>query len=305
MIYLAPLQSYTNLFYIKAFSNHIGGVDKYFTPFYRVGKNGAYNAEKELLAEEGVRIVPQVLCNTAKDLNSFAKCMITRNFDEINLNMGCPFPMVVNKRLGSGVLPHPELVDEMLSGYFKEGLDIQLSVKLRLGKTDASEFNKILETLNKYPISELIIHPRLGSQKYSGTPDWDTFEEFKDQFNFPVIGNGDLLTNMDVTDKSIKHAWVNGWMIGRGLLRNPFLLQGVEYGTLDFYLKMMEFHKSFSDVIKSLDDVKKLNLLKVFWEYPLADTVEGKRLYRKLRKLGSYSDYSEWLTKFKSQFILG
>ncbi len=295
MIYLAPLQTYTNLLYINTFFKHIGGIEAYFTPFYRVNKEGNFSFEDELQANDVLPLIPQVIANNPADLQKFAHEMQQRNFTQINLNMGCPFPMVVNKNMGSGLLPHPDLLNEILEAYFAKHADLHLSIKLRLGKEDKHEFYPILETLQKYPISEIIIHPRIGKQQYKGHPDWDFFAQIIDDINIPIIGNGDIHSLENLEEMRNRFPQVKGWMLGRGLLSNPLMLEGCRKDDADWLKRMILFHQAFLQEIQLRNDVQKLHLLKAFWEYPLSDSNQGKRYFRKLKKTGVYENYQKWL----------
>ncbi|MGQ1784258.1 tRNA-dihydrouridine synthase [Saccharicrinis sp. GN24d3] len=286
-IYLAPLQSFTTLPYCLAFENVVGGVDKYFTPFYRTDKDGTFSFEKYLFYRPPFHIVPQVLTNSAGELILFANNMQERGFEEINLNLGCPFPMVVNRKLGSGLLPFPNRLDTMLSVFFNENMPVKLSVKLRLGLKDKEDIYRVMNVLNQYPLEEIIIHPRLGIQQYSGKPDWDIFAECSKQHR--LVGNGDIvsLDGLEVLKQRFRN--VDAWMIGRGLLMNPCMLKP----QLDWKETMVNMHELFLDNLRifGFSEHQILNQLKCFWEYPSQYLEGGRRVFRKLKKTGSLEDY--------------
>lgn len=288
MIYFAPLQSYTTLPYYIAFNALVGGVDKYFTPFYRKSKSGFFEFEKELIYRRDINIIPQVLVNSADDLIEFAQYMLDKGFEEINLNMGCPFPMVVNRHLGSGLLPYVREVDKMLTDYFNKQLPVRLSIKTRLGWENTSEIIAMVKVLNTFPIHESILHPRLGTQKYTGSPNWDCFSQLLSAAAMDVVGNGDIMFESELRTKEIQFAKAKGWMIGRGLLANPFMLANVEDD-------MSELHELFYENLRQFGYMEGqiLNHLKCFWEYPLQQIEGGVRLHRKIRKTGKLADYEK------------
>ena len=95
-------------------------------------------------------------------------------YDEVNLNLGCPSRTVVTKGRGSGFLKDLEELDRFFTEIF-EKLDMKISVKTRIGLYDLEEFEEIMEVYNRYPIHELIIHPRLQKEFYNGTVHMDAF----------------------------------------------------------------------------------------------------------------------------------
>ncbi|TLX74062.1 tRNA-dihydrouridine synthase family protein [Labilibacter sediminis] len=293
-IYFAPLQSYTTLPYYLSYAQVFNAVDKYFTPFYRKNKKDVFEYEDELKCYDGLNIIPQVLVNNSKDLIQFTTDMMKKGFGEINLNMGCPFPMVANKRLGSGFLPYRDKYKLVLKEYFSQNLPMRLSIKTRLGWDNKEEVIALTEVVNDFPIQELIVHPRLGTQKYTGDPDWDVFKEVLEVSNHQVVGNGDINSSEDLETLQKKFPHVEVWMLGRGLLSKPDMLQP---GISRFQQKqnLICLHDNFYDNLKKFGYLEGqiLNHLKTFWEYPLQDAEGGKRIHRKLRKVGKLDAYSE------------
>ena len=292
-IYLAPLQSFTTIPYCLVFNQVVGGIKKYFTPFYKVQNHGSFLFEKELYYRKHLNLIPQIVTNSYNDLIYFGQEMVNRGFKEINLNLGCPFPMLVKRKLGSGLLPYPELLETMLSEYLKSDLPVKLSVKLRLGLSDADEVVRVLDVLKNFPIEEIILHPRLGVQKYNGEPDWDKFSELNQQYN--LVGNGDILSEQKLNYLSSRFSNVEAWMIGRGLLINPCMLRA----DLNWKDTILKLHDLFLEIITDLglSNHQILNQLKCFWLYPSQYVEGGQRVYRKLKKVGSILVYRELVNK--------
>ena len=222
-IYFAPLQSYTTIAHCLSFNQIVGGVDKFFTPFYRADHDGKFAFEPYLINRPDLNLVPQVLTNKANELIRFSEAMKERGFDEINLNIGCPFPMVVNRKLGSGLLPFPKDLRLMLTAYFRTAHPVKLSVKLRLGLNDKQEIKSVLKVLKEFDIEEIILHPRLGVQKYKGEPDWALFSALATENE--LVGNGDIKSLADLKELRKRCTNVKTWMIGRGLLENPMYVK--------------------------------------------------------------------------------
>ncbi len=286
-IYFAPLQSYTTLPYFLAFESLIGGVSKYFTPFYRVNKEGGFGFEKQLFARPQLNITPQVLTNQGDELLSFAREMEARGFDEINLNVGCPFPMLTNRKLGSGLLPYPDMLRQMLTAYFNADVRLKLSIKLRLGLVDTNEIYAVMEVLSDFRVEEIILHPRIGVQQYKGEPNWEAFKDLS--LRYSLVGNGDI-NSMDILDDiKLRFPDTPAWMLGRGLLTNPCLLRP----ELEWRDTMIKLHDLFLNNLKEfgLSDHQILNQLKCFWEYPAQYLEKGQRELRKMKKVGSMEAY--------------
>ncbi|SMO76393.1 tRNA-U20a,U20b-dihydrouridine synthase [Saccharicrinis carchari] len=288
-IYFAPLQSYTTLPYYLAFNNLIGGVDKYFTPFYRADREGNFGIEKQLTARPQINIIPQVLTNSAEELLRFGYTMVDRGFTEINLNLGCPFPMLSKRRLGSGLLPHPNMLLNMMTAFFDTDILLRLSVKLRLGWEDSNEIKPVMEVLSQFPLEEIIVHPRLGIQQYKSRPNWDVFKDLSHRYT--VVGNGDITSSKILDDLEQQFPDVAAWMIGRGLLANPCMLRPEQ----EWRNTMSHLHDLFLNNLREFgySEHQILNHLKCFWEYPAQHLEGGRRLLRKIKKVGSRAEYEE------------
>lgn len=109
---------------------------------------------------EGMTVIPQILTNQAEDFLSLTKELREYGYDTVNLNLGCPSGTVVAKRRGSGLLAWPNTLDAFLDEIFSS-CDCRISIKTRLGTTDTDEWEDLLTVYDKYPLEELIIHPRI------------------------------------------------------------------------------------------------------------------------------------------------
>lgn len=301
-LYLAPLQGFTNVFYRKALALTTSQVNKYFTPFFEQGKDAFLDPhelpELDLQLNMGMNVVPQLATNSPDFLVQFAAHVFKLGYSEINLNMGCPFPMLVKRQKGGGLLHHPKMADDLLRMFFDSQIPIKLSVKMRAGLTEACEGQAMLNVLNQYPLQEVIIHPRLVTQKYNGVPDWNVFQEMQKVCVHPVIGNGDINSCDDWQMLSQRFPGVAGWMIGRGGLCSPVLwdqISGIDNRGLGEFLKAL--HQHYFELVISYyaDWYRSFNYLYSFWKYPLESIENGKRLFRKLRKHNTPESYQDWL----------
>lgn len=181
-------------------------------------------AELEPAANPGVQVIPQLL---AKD-GELAAWMIGElrrmGYTEVNLNFGCPSGTVTAKGKGSGMLRDPQKLDAFLDAVFSQAGG-PVSVKTRLGVARAEEFGEILNVYNKYPLCELIIHPRVMKQLYRGQADREAFAACLPACTAPVCYNGDVTTVDDLRALEAAFPGLSGIMVGRGLIADPALLR--------------------------------------------------------------------------------
>ncbi|PKP30482.1 MAG: hypothetical protein CVT99_13185 [Bacteroidetes bacterium HGW-Bacteroidetes-16] len=226
VIYLAPFQGITTYTYRECYSKHFPFVDKLYTPFYSSVPTEKGNASKarelEVLQHNHIPVIPQILSKNASEMLHFANHCHQLGHREINWNLGCPYSRVANKKRGSGMLPHPEMVEEILSGLMSN-IPTKLSVKCRLGYHAPTEIESLIPLFNQYNISELTVHARLGIQLYKGAVDWDSLAGVVDLIQIPLVYNGDIFSSEDYQTFSRQFPQISRVMIGRGLLTDPFL----------------------------------------------------------------------------------
>ncbi|MBN2166071.1 MAG: tRNA-dihydrouridine synthase family protein [Marinilabiliaceae bacterium] len=310
-IYFAPLQSFTTPFYRKAYNDVYGGIDKYFTPFFEHDKKRYYTPKltTELNNElnNNIKIIPQVITNNSDFLVQFGRDVYELGYNEINLNLGCPHPPIVNKNMGSGLLLKPDMLSSMLTTFFNQLPNIHLSVKMRLGVELKDNWNSIIEILNQFPIKEIIIHPRTAKQQYKGNPDWDEFEKILKLSKINIIGNGDI-TKYDEYIK-LKNRFPNakGWMIGRGILTSPWLINEINKNTENDRRKQLKiFHDTYFDLVANhvTDKNVERNLTINLWTYLSNSFADGKRKFRKMAKKQTTKNYTAWADEmFQTPFI--
>lgn len=226
IISLAPLHGVTNRVFRKVYFRHFSGFDAAMAPFIASVKPDKLPDRhfKDLAPKEdlGVRLVPQVLGNDASGFVATAGILADLGYDEVNWNLGCPFPVVVNKRRGSGLLPFPDLVAKFLDEACA-GSGLPISVKLRLGRADPREILALMPILNAHPLMRVIIHPRLGVQMYRGEVDLEGFAEAAAACGHEVVYNGDIKDARTYEALRSRFPAVREWMIGRWALSDPFL----------------------------------------------------------------------------------
>jgi tRNA-dihydrouridine synthase B len=303
-IYLAPFQGITGVTYRSIYTKHFQGVDKLFTPFFTGIHKDAKLPPRRLMelgnpAENGIEVVPQVLSKDADEILSFARLCQNLGFSEINWNLGCPFPQVANKKRGSGMLPYPEMITEILDKVMAE-TGIRFSIKCRLGYESTDEIFKLLPIFNQYKISELTIHARIGKQLYKGEPNQETFRNAVTLSTVPLVYNGDIFSLSDFQLFDDRFASINTWMIGRGLLSDPFLPALIKGLPLPENRK--EHIRHFIDDLylgyrrQMKDNLPALGVLKEYWHYLAESFNNPHKVFKKLKKVNSFSDYEAAVT---------
>lgn len=299
---LGPFQGITDAPFRNVFKRHFSGIDKFYTPFF----TGIHKEEhaKNLQGEEidpkcndVNTLTPQILSTDAEEILRFAKQCKQLGYKEINLNLGCPFPRVANKKRGCGLLPYPDLVEAMLERVFEE-IDIKFSVKCRLGYFNPEEIEAIIPIFNKFPLSELIIHPRIGKQLYKGEADMERFKALIPYSNAPLVYNGDIFS-VDSFER-IRQAVqpVSQFMLGRGLLTNPFLAEEIRGGVCNAPERTERLRVYVIDLYQDRlrhagDSPKVLGRMKELWSYLMYSFEEPQVVWRKIKKINTLKEYEE------------
>ena len=243
-IYLAPMEGITTFVYRNAYTRYYGGIDKYFTPFLS-NKNLNYKELNEVSPEHNrnLTVVPQILTNQAEVFLSIAARLADFGYQEVNLNLGCPSGTVVSKKRGAGFLSIPDTLDAFLDEIF-ENCPLEISVKTRIGMNSVDEWEKLLSVYRKYPLKELIVHPRLQREFYEGTPHAGAFVTAQEMFpTIPLCYNGDIVSKASYDAVTGGLMPVDRIMLGRGVLADP---------TLPTTLK-----KQSPETMPSTDDLKR------------------------------------------------
>lgn len=296
--YLAPLEGITGYVYRNAYHKFFEPADKYFTPFLAPNKNGRFSSrEKNDIAPEhnqGMYTVPQLLTNQADDFITTANQLKICGYEEINLNLGCPSKTVVHKFRGAGFLEDPDAMDRFFDKIFS-ALDVKISVKTRIGMDDPCEFEDILAVYNRYPLAELIIHPRIQKEFYGGTPHLDVFAMAATGSKAPVCYNGDIFTESDYETWHKDFPSIDALMMGRGILQTPGILGAIKGKPSPDISVLHAFHEElfmgYQEVMPGEHTV--LFKMKEFWSYFQKSFPENKKALKKIKKAQTYDSYRE------------
>ena len=227
--YFAPMEGLTDSIYRRLHHKYFPGVDRYYMPFLSptIHRQLTHKEDRELPMADSVDFVavPQVLTKVPADFLWAAEVCRDRGYNEVNLNIGCPSGTVVSKGKGSGMLRDVNALDDFLEEIFTKS-PLPISVKTRLGLEKSDEFPAILEVLNRYPIKELTVHPRVRKQFYDGSVDMEMFDYAVKNSTNPLCYNGDILSLEQAHALQEKYPQIQSVMIGRGLIADPGMLSG-------------------------------------------------------------------------------
>lgn len=301
--YLAPMEGITTYIYRNAYNHYFGGIDKYFTPFIASKKMNRRELN-EILPEhnEGIDVVPQILTNRADEFLQITNKIAEYGYQTVNLNLGCPSGTVTARKRGAGFLSVPDELDNFLYEIFDKS-PLKISIKTRIGIASIEEWDRILEIYKKYPIEELIIHPRLQKELYKFTPHKEAYLTAVNELGdtIPLCYNGDI-TSQESYDK-LKNTVgkINCVMIGRGILRNPALISELKHSEAkesdSAKLFTKENLRAFHDEIFAgyaagmAGETPTLFKMKDLWTYLSESFTESDKHLKKIRKAGGYSEY--------------
>lgn len=297
---LAPFQGITDMTYRNLYLKHFQGIDYLYTPFFASintdNSKNLMNDEVSPKANNTRIIIPQILSNHADEIVRFANQCGDMGYTEVNLNLGCPFPRVANKKRGSGMLAYPEMVNEILNHVYSS-ISINMSIKCRIGFFSNAEFEPLIKVFNQYPISNLIVHPRIGKQQYKGEADKEFFAGLIGRINAPLTYNGDIFTREDFENADSIFANLNSYMLGRGVLTNPFLPEEIR-GITNSKSRQERLHDFMSDIYHARlgqtgGSPKVIGRMKELWSYSMNLFDDPQNVWRKLKKTTRFEEYED------------
>ncbi|MGD9212876.1 MAG: tRNA-dihydrouridine synthase family protein, partial [Desulfobacteraceae bacterium] len=254
---------------------------------------------------DGKSLIPQLLSKSAEEFIVLSQALYDLGYKTVNWNLGCPYPMVAKKQRGSGLLPYPERIDAILEKVLS-AIANRLSVKVRLGRFQKEELLTLIPIFNRYPLTEIIIHPRTGAQMYTGQVDLDAFQTCACQSVHPVVYNGDIDSLKSFLDLKNKLSNISSWMIGRGILANPFLAEIIKSGQENIADPLTRF-KTFHDMLyeryaeRLYGPSHLLKRMKGLWGYLARHLEKGDELLKQIRKSVNTKRYHKIVNTYFEQ----
>ena len=272
-IWLAPLHGITNYMFRNSLYRHFGGIDYCITPFLPVQETAKLNVKnwKDIWPKNNTTLptIPQLMGNKPSHFVDTMRAVHDEyGYEAFNWNIGCPVAQVVRRRRGCGIMPDPDTVEEVVRTVTSQ-TPYRFSVKMRLGLKDPAEGLRILERLDDYPLDFIVIHPRLGEQMYDGVPDLEQMDIFYRHTRHRIIYSGDLFSVQNYERLQNRYPEIEDWMLGRGLLQNPFLaeqLKGEDTG--DWRQRFSKYYQKWTqEMLDAVKEKSTLAKLKELWHY--------------------------------------
>lgn len=308
--YFAPMEGLTGYIYRNAYNDFFNHIDKYFSPFIVANQSESFKTRElnDILPEnnQGLVLIPQLLTNNAKDFIHTSKKIKQLGYHEVNLNLGCPSGTVVSKYRGSGFLAKRKELDQFLDEIFSASIT-KISVKTRIGKEEPEEFYELIKIFNKYPIDELIIHPRIQKDFYKNKPNLGIFREALTLSKNPICYNGDLFNIQNYNTFTDDFPNVDTIMIGRGLIANPNLVTNITNNMKIDKKLIRDFHDRIYEDYKRIlfGDRNVLFKMKELWFYMIPMFSDNTKYAKRIRKSVKFYDYEDAVSSlFKEKDIL-
>lgn len=298
----SPLQGFTDFRFRNAQHFHFGGIDTFYAPYIRL--NGKfvikpnYQLDIALKNNTTLEVIPQVMCCKEEEFLFVAKYVMSLGYKELNWNLGCPYPMVANKGMGSGLINSPEQIDRVLDRVHSE-TDITVSMKMRMGYDKSDEILRSFPVLAKYPLKNIAIHARIGAQLYKGGVDLDAFQRCVEESPHKLYYNGDIRTVEDFRMMQDRFPSIDHWMLGRGLIADPFLPMMIKKDTTEYPEDRIEVFSKFHDRLFSAFKEKLsgekhvIQKMLSYWQYFAQSFSNPARIVKRIKKTKLIADYDD------------
>ncbi|MFT6837244.1 MAG: tRNA-dihydrouridine synthase B [Sediminicola sp.] len=296
----SPLQGFTDFKFRNAFNHYFGGIDTFYAPYIRLdGKlliKSSYQRDLQPENNSGLEVIPQVMTNDADEFLFVVRYVQSLGYKELNWNLGCPYPMVTKRGMGSGLISDVQKINTILDRVHSE-TDIIVSMKMRMGYENSEEILEVLPMLDTYPLKNIAIHARIGKQLYKGGVDLNAFQRCLDLSNHKIYYNGDIISVSVLKEMQERFPTIDHWMIGRGLIADPFLPQMIKNNTEVYPDNRMGIFSEFHDTIFTAYDLAlsgptpiRMKMLG-FWEYFSQSFSNPQKVYKKIKKAKDVSAY--------------
>jgi len=296
----SPLQGFTDFRFRNAFQQYFGGIDTFYSPYIKLnGKlviKGSY--ERDILPENNttLEVIPQIITNDAEEFLFVANYVQQLGYKELNWNLGCPYPMVAKCGMGSGLIRNTSQIEHILQRVHEE-TNIVVSLKMRMGYDNASEILDVFPILDRFPIKNIAIHARIGKQLYKGGVDLDSFQKCLDHTKHKLYYNGDITSVTKFKEMQDRFPTIDHWMIGRGLIADPFLPSMIKNNTTVYPKNRWEIFEAFHETIYRDYDAYlsgptpiRMKMLG-FWEYFSMSFSNPQKTFKKIKKAGNSKNY--------------
>ena len=272
---LAPMQDVTDLPFWKVMAAY-GGADVYYTEYFRVHPTSnleKWIAESIVKNPTGKPIIAQMIGNDIPSLVRTAKELQQYPIVAVDLNLGCPAPIVYRKCAGGGLLREPKRVDAIL-GALRDAISIKFTVKTRLGFDSPQVFEELLPIFARHSLDLLTVHGRTVQEMYRSEVHYGYIARAVQAVPCPVLANGNVHSARKA-EEVLAETGAHGLMIGRGVIRNPWLFHQIRQhrrGETLFVPKgidVLEYVRTLYDAVCSPDvrEASQVQKMKKYMNY--------------------------------------
>ena len=298
----SPLQGFTDFRFRNAFHKYFGGIDTFYAPYIRLdGKlkiKGSYQRDLDPENNIDMPVIPQVMTNDADEFLFVVNYIQELGYKELNWNLGCPYPMVTKRGMGSGLICDPGKIDHILERVHAE-TDVVVSMKMRMGYEHAEEILDVFPILDKYPLRNIAIHARIGKQLYKGGVNLDAFQSCIESTRHKLYYNGDITTVASFKAMQERFPSIDHFMMGRGLIADPFLPSMIKNNTTEYPEDRFERFRLFHDTIYQQYDAALSGPTPIkmkmqgFWEYFAQAFDNPQKTFKKIKKVNNPRAYQQ------------
>ena len=295
-LYLAPMEGITGCYMRRRMNEHFGGIDVFMTPFLPASKNLNAKQRRDLdpANNPGMNLVPQLIGNVASEITEMTKKMEDMGYREVNINLGCPSGTVTSKKRGSGFLQEPEALDAFLEEVYDKS-PLPVSIKTRIGFSSPEEWDRLIQIYAKYPISELVIHPRTRSEFYNGLPHREAFRQAIEVIgaSIPLVYNGNLFTQADYESLQEDFPETDRFMMGRGLIARPDLARVLKGGNAATMEELRDYHDGLVADYRCIfqGDRDMIFHMKEVWSYLRESFTGSEKGWKMIKKANTLTEY--------------
>lgn len=282
---LAPMQEVTDLPFWRTMMQCGGGADLYITEYFRVHIHSVL--EKDILASilknpTGRPIIAQMIGQDVVEMRRTARQLLEHEeVAGVDINLGCPAPVVCSKQAGGGLLRDLDQVNRLLGGLREECGDRWFTVKTRVGFASEEEFDGLLRVFEKHAIDMLSVHGRTVKERYQTPVHVDAVHAAVERLHCPVVANGnvvDVATGLGYLEKT----GAAGVMIGRGAIRNPWIFDQLKQALAGEELKVVERWEL-------------LRYVQILWEETARARVEFRQVFDETRHVHKMKRYLHYI----------
>jgi tRNA-dihydrouridine synthase B len=302
---LAPMQEVTDLPFWQLMTRY-GGADLYFTEFFRV--HGDARPDKYILRSvlenpTGRPAIAQMIGNDIPSLVRYAKALQEYPIAAVDLNLGCPAPVVYRKCAGGGLLREPARVDAIL-GALRDAVKIRFTVKTRLGFNDPAVFDEFLPIFAKHGLDLLTVHGRTVSGGYTSAVDYDAIGKAAAAMPCPVLANGNVFSAASAA-QVLAQTGAKGLMIGRGAIRNPWMFEQIrahlrgEAPILPTGREVLAYILALYEAVTTPDvpEVKQVQKMKRYLNFIALGAEPTGRFLDEIRRVSTKADFMRICTE--------